>query len=184
MSLRDKVRIIARGAFLHDIGKMAIPDAILSKPGPLTPAEIRKVQEHCHARISDAAEDPVPSGSRRDRIHSSGTLRWHRISAEIKGRPKFLWGQESSLLPIPWTRLPPTALTGPPKICKPPGPKFRSWSGKQFDPEIVEVFLDIPSEVWTELRREIDSQVRGVTPDKAGNSSQRLTHPPPSVHAA
>ena len=32
----DKIRVIARGAFLHDIGKMAIPDAILRKPGALT----------------------------------------------------------------------------------------------------------------------------------------------------
>src|SRR5690349_22535804 len=29
----DEIRVIARGAFLHDIGKMAIPDAILRKPG-------------------------------------------------------------------------------------------------------------------------------------------------------
>ena len=32
----ERTRVIARGAFLHDIGKMAIPDAILRKPGPLT----------------------------------------------------------------------------------------------------------------------------------------------------
>src|ERR1700726_2997344 len=32
----DQIRIIARGAFLHDIGKMAIPDDILRKPGKLT----------------------------------------------------------------------------------------------------------------------------------------------------
>lgn len=42
--------------------------------------------------------------------------------------------------------------------------EIQRWSGKQFDPEIIEVFLDIPSEVWTELRREIDSQVHGLTP--------------------
>ncbi len=36
----DRIRVIARGAFLHDIGKMAIPDAILRKPGALTPEEI------------------------------------------------------------------------------------------------------------------------------------------------
>src|SRR5882724_1777836 len=33
---KDDIRIIARGAFLHDIGKMAIPDKILTKPGKLT----------------------------------------------------------------------------------------------------------------------------------------------------
>ncbi len=31
-----EIKIIARGAFLHDIGKMAIPDDILRKPGELT----------------------------------------------------------------------------------------------------------------------------------------------------
>src|SRR5512146_2947778 len=33
------MRVLARGAFLHDIGKMAIPDAILRKPEALTPDE-------------------------------------------------------------------------------------------------------------------------------------------------
>ena len=35
----DQIRVIARGAFLHDIGKMAIPDAILRKPGALDPLD-------------------------------------------------------------------------------------------------------------------------------------------------
>src|SRR6266478_2266035 len=43
----DQVRIIARGAFLHDIGKMAIPDAILRKPGAMTEAETEIMREHC-----------------------------------------------------------------------------------------------------------------------------------------
>src|SRR5229473_1886259 len=33
---KEEINVIARGAFLHDIGKMAIPDAILRKPGALT----------------------------------------------------------------------------------------------------------------------------------------------------
>src|SRR5512136_2942263 len=44
----DKIRVIARGAFLHDIGKMAIPDSILRKPGALTQEEIAIMQEHCY----------------------------------------------------------------------------------------------------------------------------------------
>ena len=38
---------IARAAFLHDIGKMAIPDNILRKPGPLTPEERDIMRTHC-----------------------------------------------------------------------------------------------------------------------------------------
>ena len=37
---------IRRGALLHDIGKMGIPDAILQKPGPLTDAEWEIMQSH------------------------------------------------------------------------------------------------------------------------------------------
>src|SRR5581483_5618809 len=43
----DRIRVIARGAFLHDIGKMAIPDAILRKPGALNPEEVTIMREHC-----------------------------------------------------------------------------------------------------------------------------------------
>src|SRR5438552_5551112 len=44
----DRIRVIARGAFLHDIGKMAIPDAILRKPGALTEDERAIMREHCY----------------------------------------------------------------------------------------------------------------------------------------
>jgi len=41
------LRHIARGAFLHDIGKMGIPDSILRKPGPLTNEEREIMRTHC-----------------------------------------------------------------------------------------------------------------------------------------
>src|SRR5208282_4949050 len=43
----EQLRIIARGAFLHDIGKIATPDNILLKPGRLTPDEMAIMKQHC-----------------------------------------------------------------------------------------------------------------------------------------
>jgi PAS domain S-box-containing protein len=37
---------VTRGALLHDIGKMAIPDGVLLKPGPLTPDERKLIEKH------------------------------------------------------------------------------------------------------------------------------------------
>ncbi|MGZ4807188.1 MAG: HD-GYP domain-containing protein, partial [Ilumatobacteraceae bacterium] len=42
----DRLRIIARGAYLHDLGKIAIPDHILNKPGALTDEERKIVEMH------------------------------------------------------------------------------------------------------------------------------------------
>jgi PAS domain S-box-containing protein len=42
----DELAHIHRGALLHDIGKMGIPDSILHKPGPLTAQELRIMQMH------------------------------------------------------------------------------------------------------------------------------------------
>ena len=52
LSIADRLGIektradIARGALLHDIGKLGVPDAILLKPGPLTADEWREMKRH------------------------------------------------------------------------------------------------------------------------------------------
>jgi diguanylate cyclase (GGDEF)-like protein/putative nucleotidyltransferase with HDIG domain len=50
------------GALLHDIGKLAVPEHILSKPGPLTPDERKKMQLHAQigAQIVGAVPFPCP----------------------------------------------------------------------------------------------------------------------------
>lgn len=42
----DDVSALTRGGFLHDVGKVGIPDAVLLKPGPLAPAEYELVKQH------------------------------------------------------------------------------------------------------------------------------------------
>jgi putative two-component system response regulator len=45
---RREVDVLDLAAQLHDVGKIGIPDAILHKPGKLTPSEFEIMQEHCH----------------------------------------------------------------------------------------------------------------------------------------
>ena len=42
----SEINALRSGALLHDIGKLAVPDHILSKPGPLTAAELEKTKVH------------------------------------------------------------------------------------------------------------------------------------------
>src|SRR3954468_16689363 len=55
----EQIETIARGAFLHDIGKMAIPDSILNKPGKLTPDEVTVMREHCYLGYKLVQRIPV-----------------------------------------------------------------------------------------------------------------------------
>ena len=42
----EEILALRRGAYLHDVGKVALPDAVLSKPGPLTPGERVVMEQH------------------------------------------------------------------------------------------------------------------------------------------
>src|SRR6266404_3476494 len=72
----DKIRVIARGAFLHDIGKMAIPDAILRKPGALNDEEKAIMREHCYRGYRCCARFPSSPKLRKSSTptRSAGTV--------------------------------------------------------------------------------------------------------------
>ena len=59
----EAVATIARGAFLHDIGKMAIPDDILRKPGSLSPEEQVVMREHCARGYNMLRKIPFLAGA-------------------------------------------------------------------------------------------------------------------------
>ena len=55
----DRLRVIARGAYLHDVGKIGIPDAILNKPGKLTNDEWSII--HTHPQLGHELAATAPS---------------------------------------------------------------------------------------------------------------------------
>lgn len=57
-----QLKAIEAAALLHDMGKLAVPDHILNKPGPLTATEFAKMQRHAAigAEILSAIEFPYP----------------------------------------------------------------------------------------------------------------------------
>jgi diguanylate cyclase (GGDEF)-like protein/putative nucleotidyltransferase with HDIG domain len=55
-----EVQAVKTAALLHDIGKLAVPDHILAKPGPLTPEEFQKVQAHPQVGADIIATVPFP----------------------------------------------------------------------------------------------------------------------------
>jgi putative nucleotidyltransferase with HDIG domain len=152
-----QIKVIARGAFLHDIGKMAIPDQILRKPGKLTPEEQQVMQEHCSRGYHILRKIPF--------LHESAEIvSSHQEHHDGSGYPNALRGNE---IPI-GARIFAVADALDAITSDRPYRSARGFdaaraeilrcSGTQFDPAVIEVFLKIPNELWEELRAEITSQ--------------------------
>ena len=58
----EELRDLRYAAAFHDIGKVAVPERVLNKPGPLTEAERREVERHVEAGAEVLAEVEVPEG--------------------------------------------------------------------------------------------------------------------------
>ena len=152
-----EIKVIARGAFLHDIGKMAIPDNILRKPGPLNRQEQEVMREHCTRGYHILRKIPFLS-------EAAEIVFAHQEHFDGSGYPSRLRGGE---IPI-GARIFAIADTLDAVTSDRPYRKARSFdvareeilrcSGAQFDPSVVEVFLKIPNELWHELRSEITGQ--------------------------
>jgi putative nucleotidyltransferase with HDIG domain len=167
----EQIKVIARGAFLHDIGKMAIPDDILRKPGKLSPEEQEVMREHCARGYNMLRKIPFLS-------ESAEIVYTHQEHHDGSGYPNGLRGSE---IPI-GARIFAVADTLDAITSDRPYRKARSFdvarqeilrcSGTQFDPGVVEVFLKIPNELWNELRSEITGQNKRY-------STFDLAHVPP-----
>jgi putative two-component system response regulator len=83
--------ILRKGAALHDIGKINIPDAILNKPGPLTSAEFEIVQQHPTQGVHIV--EPLQSMQKVLPL-----IRWHHERLDGGGYPDGLMGGSLPLL--------------------------------------------------------------------------------------
>jgi putative nucleotidyltransferase with HDIG domain len=86
----DDIEVIRLGALLHDIGKIGVPDEVLRKPGPLTPAEFEAIRLHpvLGARILRS----VPFLARHIAI-----VELHHERPDGRGYPKGLRGDDIPL---------------------------------------------------------------------------------------
>jgi putative nucleotidyltransferase with HDIG domain len=141
----EQMQQIERGAYLHDIGKTGIPDAILKKPGKLTPEEVAVMRTHsrigyefvCHIPFLAPAAEIVlahherfdgtgyPQGLKGDDIPLGA-----RIVAVTEAFDVIVHDQ-------PYR----SARTFEDAIAE-----LRRCSGTQFDPKVVTAFLE-----WLEL---------------------------------
>jgi putative nucleotidyltransferase with HDIG domain len=152
-----EIKVIARGAFLHDIGKMAIPDEILRKPDTLTPEEQEVMREHCARGYHMLRKIPFLAGA-------AEIVFCHQEHYDGSGYPSGLKGRE---IPV-GARIFAVADTLDAITSDRPYRKSRSFdsareeilrcAGTQFDPAVVETFLKMPNELWQELRAEISGQ--------------------------
>ncbi len=154
----ERIRVIARGAFLHDVGKMAIPDAILRKPGKLTDLEVAIMREHSYRGYQMLRK--IPFLQEAAEIVYAHQERW-----DGTGYPRNLKGEQ---IPLGARIFAVADTLDAIRSDRPyrPAQSFAAareeivrWSGRQFDPKVVETFLSMPESIWEDLRREIDAQV-------------------------
>ena len=149
------MRVIARGAFLHDIGKMAIPDAILRKPEALTPDEVAIMQRHPYSGYQMLKMIPFLQ-------EAAEIVYAHHENFDGRGYPRGLRGEE-----IPFgARITAVANTLDAITCDLPyrpassvqaaRKEIEAWSGRQFDPDVVKVFLGMSTTIWEDLRKQIN----------------------------
>jgi cyclic di-GMP phosphodiesterase len=147
------------GALLHDIGKIGIPDAILRKPGKLTEEEWCVMRLHPEKGFRILENIPFLAHARDIVLH-------HQERFDGLGYPMRKSGEDiplgARIFAVVDTL---DAMTSDRPYRKGlPYERARDellkYAGKQFDPRIVQAFLEIPAERWLDERRLVHEQVQ------------------------
>jgi response regulator RpfG family c-di-GMP phosphodiesterase len=148
---QDQLGDLAHGVLLHDIGKIGIPDAILLKPGPLTPEEWKVMRRH--PEIGKALVERIPF------LRGAVPIVWsHHEKWDGSGYPRGLRGDDIALGArifmvvdafdaITFDR--PYSKAKPFDVAK---AEIKRCSGAHFDPRVVESFFRVPEPLLEEIR--------------------------------
>ena len=134
---------VRRGALLHDIGKIGIPDTILLKPGPLTEDEWCIMRQH----PVYAYKMLLPIAYLRPALDIPY---YHHEKWDGTGYPRGLKGEEIPLAARIFAVVDVWDALRSDRPYRPVWPKekaiqhIREQAGKHFDPQVVEMFLRLP----------------------------------------
>jgi HD-GYP domain-containing protein (c-di-GMP phosphodiesterase class II) len=151
---REEITVMAQGAFLHDIGMLAIPDPIRRKTEPLTTKERALIREHPSIGYEFTRRTPFLSGA-AEIIHC------HQERFDGKGYPSRLKGSEIPLsarivsLAVALDAITSKRPYRHPATFYEARPRIARYSGTQFDPDVVNAFLTMPVSIWYEIDAEL-----------------------------
>ncbi len=145
---REEMAHIRRGALLHDIGKMGVPDHILLKPGVLTPEEWDSMRKH--PQLAYDMLQPITY------LHQALDIPYcHHEKWDGSGYPRNLAGEQIPLSARIFSVVDVWDAVTSDRPYRPAWSKehaiehIRAGSGTHFDPMVVEAFLDmINQEMW------------------------------------
>jgi response regulator RpfG family c-di-GMP phosphodiesterase len=142
------------GFLLHDVGKIGIPDGILQKPGPLSPAERRRMQTHT------VLGEAMLSGVAFLKGEGLKIVRSHHERWDGRGYPDGLVREEIPL----GARVFAVADALDAMTSHRPYRRALSWSAargeileqrkRQFDPDVVDAFVAVEADL-RQIRREL-----------------------------
>ena len=154
---------LGNGSLLHDIGKIAIPDAILMKPGRLTPEEYQIMQQHSMFGYQVLSRIPHLQ-------HAAMLALFHHERIDGGGYPLKLKGDSiplaARIFAVADTL---DAITAgrpycPPRTIEEARVEITRCIGTQFDPDVVDVFLPICDEEWLVAREGVAKRYANVSP--------------------
>ncbi len=133
---------------LHDVGKVAVPDSILLKPGKLTPEEFEVIKGHAetgYEMLAGSSSEVVQLGAQIARTHHE---RW-----DGGGYPRGLLGEEIptegriAAVADVFDALTSDRVYRPALPVKSAIQMMREESGRHFDPELLDAFFGARSEI-------------------------------------